>query len=94
MVHQVYMFSILQIVHVTLYNYDPDPLGEDDDERGEPHHNWVDEVVRCEGRTVAGVGSEISSCTILRPRAEKKDPSLLSRFKSLSFVLSHSWLLC
>ncbi|KAI8556998.1 hypothetical protein RHMOL_Rhmol05G0299600 [Rhododendron molle] len=68
-----------EIVHVTLDNYDPDPLGEDDDERGEPHHNWVDEVVRCEGRTVAGVGSEISSCTILRPRAEKKDPSLLSR---------------
>ncbi|KAI8555542.1 hypothetical protein RHMOL_Rhmol05G0180500 [Rhododendron molle] len=67
------------IVHVTLDNYGPDPLGEDDDERGEPHHNWVDEVVRCEGRTVAGVGSEISSCTMLRPRAEKKDPSLLSR---------------
>lgn len=84
----------LQIVHVTLDNYDLEPVGEDDDKRGETHHNWVDEVVRCEGRSVAGVGSAISSCTILRPRAEKKDPSLLSRFKSLSFVPSHSYLLC
>jgi len=68
-----------EIVHVTLDNYEPDTPREDDDERGEPHHNWVDEVVRCEGRTVAGVGSEISSCVTLRPRAEKKDPSLLNR---------------
>lgn len=77
-------------MHVTLDNYEPDTPREDDDERGEPHHNWVDEVVRCEGRTVAGVGSEISSCVTLRPRAEKKDPSLLNRFKSQSFFLSYS----
>lgn len=69
----------LQIVNATLDNYEPDKHNEEDDERGEAHHNWVDEVVRCEGRGGA-VGSEISSSTaIIRPRPEKKDPSLLTR---------------
>lgn len=46
----------MQIVHVTLDNYEPDTHIEDD-ERGEPHHNWVDEVVRSEGR-VGVVGAD------------------------------------
>ncbi|CAL2239052.1 unnamed protein product [Prunus armeniaca] len=45
-----------EIVHVTLDNYEPDTHIEDD-ERGEPHHNWVDEVVRSEGR-VGVVGAD------------------------------------
>ncbi|RVW97824.1 Protein EFR3-like B [Vitis vinifera] len=69
-----------EIVHVTLDNYEQDTHNGEDDERGEPHHNWVDEVVRCEGRGGAGVGSEISpSCPVIRPQTEKKDPSLLTR---------------
>ncbi|KAA8545252.1 hypothetical protein F0562_020036 [Nyssa sinensis] len=69
-----------EIVHVILENYERDTHNEDDDERGEPHHNWVDEVIRCEGRGGAGVGNEISSsCMIIRQRPEKKDPSLLTR---------------
>lgn len=68
----------MQIVHVTLDNYEPDTHIEDD-ERGEPHHNWVDEVVRSEGR-VGVVGADASpSCKIIRPRPETKDPSLLTR---------------
>ncbi|KAM7478464.1 hypothetical protein LguiA_026677 [Lonicera macranthoides] len=68
-----------EIVNATLDNYEPDKHKKDDDERAEAHHNWVDEVVRCEGRGGA-VGSEISSSTaIIRPRPEKKDPSLLTR---------------
>lgn len=68
-----------EIVHVTLDNYEPDANNEDI-ERGEAHHNWVDEVVRCEGRGGAGVGGEISpSYMIIRPRPEKRDPSLLTR---------------
>lgn len=68
-----------EIVHVTLDNYEPDTHTEYDDERGESHHNWVDEVVRCEGRGGAGVGSNISpSCMIIRPKPEKKDPTLLT----------------
>lgn len=86
MLHQVYIF-ILQIVHVTLDNYEPDSQNEDDEERGEPHRYWVDEVVRSEGRIGADVGPEILSCTIIRPRPEKKDPSLLTRSKSLNLFM-------
>ncbi|GFS38930.1 uncharacterized protein Acr_00g0060280 [Actinidia rufa] len=68
-----------EIVHVTLDNYEPDSQNEDDEERGEPHRYWVDEVVRSEVRIGADVGPEILSCTIIRPRPEKKDPSLLTR---------------
>ncbi|KAL5853875.1 hypothetical protein ACOSQ3_008993 [Xanthoceras sorbifolium] len=69
-----------EIVNATLDNYEPDTHSQDDDdERGEPHHNWVDEVVRCEGRG-AVVGSDTSpNCMIIRPRPEKRDPSLLTR---------------
>ncbi|CAK9141192.1 unnamed protein product [Ilex paraguariensis] len=67
-----------EIVHVTLDNYERGTHSEEDDERGDAHHNWVDEVVRCEGR--GGVGSEISpSCMIIRPQPEKKDPTILTR---------------
>ncbi|PSS00223.1 hypothetical protein CEY00_Acc24192 [Actinidia chinensis var. chinensis] len=68
-----------EIVHVTLDNYEPDSQNEDDEERGVPHRYWVDEVVRSEGRIVVDVGPEILSCTIIRPRPVKKDPSLLTR---------------
>ncbi|GMN44036.1 hypothetical protein TIFTF001_013233 [Ficus carica] len=68
-----------EIVHVTLDNYEPDSPSEDDDERAESHHNWVDEVVRSEGRIGAVVGSDTSPCSVIRPRPEIKDPSLLTR---------------
>ncbi|KAM2182827.1 hypothetical protein COP2_034150 [Malus domestica] len=67
-----------EIVHVTLDNYEPDTHNEDD-ERGQPHHNWVDEVVRSESR-VGVVGDDASPrFKIIRPRPEKKDPALLTR---------------
>jgi hypothetical protein len=73
--------SMLQIVHGALDNYEPDAHNEGDDERGEPHHNWVDEVVRCESRGGAVASCDTSpSCMITRPRPEKKDPSLLTRY--------------
>ncbi|XP_043721356.1 protein SEMI-ROLLED LEAF 2-like [Telopea speciosissima] len=67
-----------EIVHVTLDNYEPDINLVDDDQRGEPHHNWVDEVVRCEARGGAGVGSDLI-LSYIRPRREKKDCTLLTR---------------
>lgn len=70
---------MVQIVHVTLDNYKPDTHSEEDDERAESRHNWVDEVVRSEGRIGAIVGSDTSPCNIIRARPEIKDPSLLSR---------------
>lgn len=70
----------MQIVHVTLDNYEADAQTDDDDGRGELHHNWVDEVVRSEGRVGAVVGTDTSpSCMIIRRRPEKKDPSCLTR---------------
>ncbi|KAK1434477.1 hypothetical protein QVD17_00220 [Tagetes erecta] len=66
-----------EIVHVILGNYEPNSNTGQDDDRGEAHHNWVDEVVRCEGK---GAFNETeSSYMTAKPRAEKKDPSLLTR---------------
>lgn len=70
----------MQIVHVILSNYEPATNTEQDDERGEAHHNWVDEVVRCEGR--GAINEADSSYLTVKPRAEKKDPSLLTRLPS------------
>ncbi|XP_043705997.1 protein SEMI-ROLLED LEAF 2-like [Telopea speciosissima] len=67
-----------EIVHATLDNYEPDINLVDDGERGEPDHNWVDEVVRCEARGGVGVGCDLS-LRYLRPRREKKDCTLLTR---------------
>lgn len=71
----------LQIVHATLDNYEQARHGEDADIRAESHHNWVDEVVRCEGRggTVVSNDNRLS-CLTIQPRPEVKDPSLLNRY--------------
>ncbi|KAK4748810.1 hypothetical protein SAY87_015396 [Trapa incisa] len=64
-----------EIVHVTLDNYDPDTHADHSEEGEVPHHNWVDEVVRSEGR----MGEDGSpSFFISRQRPEKKDPSFLT----------------
>ncbi|KAK1364198.1 Armadillo-type [Heracleum sosnowskyi] len=69
-----------EIVKAILDNYELDKNSEGDVARREAHHNWVDEVVRCEGQSSAGVGSEVNaSCVIIRPRPEKRDPCLLTR---------------
>ncbi|KAL1126748.1 hypothetical protein V6Z11_A13G131900 [Gossypium hirsutum] len=60
-------------------NYELDTHAEDDDDRGEPHRNWVDEVVRCEGRGATVACDASPSNMIIRPQPEKKDPSLLTR---------------
>lgn len=70
----------LQIVQVTLSNYEASTNNEQDDDREEAHHNWVDEVVRCEGR--GPIIETDSSYMTVKPRAEKKDPSLLTRLWS------------
>lgn len=74
--------STLQIIHVILENYEPD-TSDDEVERGEAHHNWVDEVVRCEGRGGAVIASD-PNYMIIRPRPEKRDPTLLTRLKPFS----------
>ncbi|KAJ0912836.1 hypothetical protein HanRHA438_Chr06g0278771 [Helianthus annuus] len=66
-----------EIVHVILSNYEPNTNTGQDDDRGEAHHNWVDEVVRCEGK--GAMNETDSSYVTVKPRTEKKDPSLLTR---------------
>lgn len=60
-------------------NYGVDTNVELDDERGDAHHNWVDEVIRCEARDGATVGDGSLSNMVIKPRPEKKDPSMLTR---------------
>lgn len=67
-------------MHATLDNYEMETQNEKDEERSEAHHNWVDEIARCEGRGTPGVGVEFSpSHMIIRFRPEKKDPAFLTR---------------
>ncbi|XP_051145117.1 protein SEMI-ROLLED LEAF 2 isoform X2 [Andrographis paniculata] len=69
-----------KIVHATLDNYEKEAQSEEDDERRDAHHNWVDEVARCEGRCTPGIADEFSpSDMVVRIRRERKDPSLLTR---------------
>ncbi|KAK9041749.1 hypothetical protein V6N11_016839, partial [Hibiscus sabdariffa] len=74
-----YIFPALdEMVYAALDNYELDTRVEDNNER-ESHHNWVDEVVRCEGRGAIVAYDASSSNMIIRPQSEKKDPSLLTR---------------
>lgn len=68
-----------EIVQVTLDNYEADAHLEIDDERRESHHNWVDEIVRCETRGAAAVGNNNPTYMAVKPRPEMKDVSMLTR---------------
>uniref|UniRef100_A0A367GJ73 Uncharacterized protein n=1 Tax=Glycine max TaxID=3847 RepID=A0A367GJ73_SOYBN len=68
-----------EIVRATLDNYEWSRQNEEADVRAEAHHNWVDEVIRCEGRGGSVIGNDNrSSCLIIQPRPEIKGPSLLT----------------
>ncbi|RYQ89954.1 hypothetical protein Ahy_B09g096325 isoform J [Arachis hypogaea] len=72
-----------EIIDAVLDNYKCGTPIEDGGVRAEPHHNWVDEVVRREGRGGSVVSDGIhSSCSIIQPEPEKKDPSRLTREES------------
>lgn len=69
----------MQIVRVTLDNYDSDTYADRDEDREAILHNWVDEVVRSEGR----VGEDVSpNWFVSRQRLKKKDPSSLTRYSN------------
>lgn len=70
---------VLQVVHSTLDNYEMELPNEEDEERSEAHHNWVDEVARCEGRCTPVADEFSPSDMIIRIWPERKDPSLLTR---------------
>lgn len=51
----------------------------EDREEQNYNYNWVNEVVRCEGRVTAVSGCHSPSYMIIRPRNTRKDPALLSK---------------
>ncbi|KAI4342906.1 hypothetical protein MLD38_027470 [Melastoma candidum] len=67
--------SFDKIVEVTLENYQLDIGNENSCENGELH-NWVDEVVRSEGRAA---GDSSPNCIIFKKPPERKDPVLLTK---------------
>ncbi|XP_072974756.1 protein SEMI-ROLLED LEAF 2 isoform X1 [Typha angustifolia] len=75
-----YIFSDFdEIVHSILENYRIDEPVDGDDARHVSHHNWVDEVVRCEARTGVIVGSDVSpSHTAMRLRPTTNNSSNLT----------------
>ncbi|KAJ4817138.1 ARM repeat superfamily protein [Rhynchospora pubera] len=76
-----YMFSEFdEIVSSILKNYrSDDPLNEEEDGSA-AHHNWVDEIVRCEGRAGGTVSSDISPRNpTMRIRPNTGDTSTLTR---------------
>ncbi|KAH9319043.1 hypothetical protein KI387_020812, partial [Taxus chinensis] len=64
------------IVYVTLDNYRVPTVDQDHNrERSVSNHNWVKEVLRCEGRG----GDSVSNCESGKPRINFKNPSTLTR---------------
>ncbi|XP_010546763.1 PREDICTED: uncharacterized protein LOC104818746 [Tarenaya hassleriana] len=75
-----YIFAAFdEIVHAILDNYEPDTTDRANDDREEQNCNWVNEVIRCEGRGITVGGGSSPSYMILRPRTARKEPSLLTK---------------
>lgn len=68
--------SIDEIVQVVLDNYEGDVHNE---EREEPRHNWVNEVVRCAGGGCAVAGVASPCCAAVRPPPDRKNISSLTK---------------
>lgn len=74
------MDAVMQIAVVALDNYNSSQSTEESGASQESSHNWVNEVVRCEARGLSGIGTDINSNILGRPRPEIRDTSLLTRF--------------
>ncbi|XP_010493942.1 PREDICTED: protein EFR3 homolog B-like isoform X2 [Camelina sativa] len=69
--------AVDEIVHATLDNYEANMIVQTNEDREEQNCNWVNEVIRCEGRGTAVCNSP--SYMIVRPRTARKDPTLLTK---------------
>lgn len=63
-------------MQVILDSYEEEVQNE---EREEPRHQWVDEVVRCAGGGSAVAGAASPCCTAVRPHPNKKTISSLTK---------------
>ncbi|KAJ0253150.1 hypothetical protein HA466_0122270 [Hirschfeldia incana] len=68
-----------EIVHAILDNYEANMIVQSNEDREEQNCNWVNEVIRCEGRGTAVSGCNSPSYMIVRPRTARKDPTLLTK---------------
>lgn len=70
----------MQIVHVTLDNYESGSslLNDDDNGNGSSNHNWV-EAVTSDVRDTTVVCSDITPKIALRPLPEIKDSSCMTK---------------
>ncbi|KAG2278586.1 hypothetical protein Bca52824_061141 [Brassica carinata] len=68
-----------EIVHAILDNYEANMIVQTNEDREEQNCNWVNEVIRCEGRGTAVSGCNSPSYMIVRPRTTRKDPTLLTK---------------
>uniref|UniRef100_A0A803L4F5 Uncharacterized protein n=1 Tax=Chenopodium quinoa TaxID=63459 RepID=A0A803L4F5_CHEQI len=68
--------NIDEIVQVILDNYEGNVHNE---EREEPRHQWVDEVVRCAGGGCAVAGVASPCCTAVRPPPDRKNIASLTK---------------
>ncbi|ESQ32200.1 hypothetical protein EUTSA_v10003593mg [Eutrema salsugineum] len=71
--------AVDEIVHAILDNYEADMIVQTNEDREEQNCNWVNEVIRCEGRGTAVSGCNSPSYMIIRPRTARKDPTLLTK---------------
>lgn len=71
--------AVDEIVHAILDNYEADMIVPTNEDREEQNCNWVNEVIRCEGRGTAISGCNSPSYMIVRPRTARKDPTLLTK---------------
>lgn len=81
MMEYSYIFADFdEVIHAILRNYRFEEHIEESNQSREPHHNWVDEVVRCEARAFSNIGSDVNaSTTPILPQPEIKDSSNLTR---------------
>lgn len=68
------------MVQSVLENYRMDGTAGGDDDRHASQHNWVDEIVRREGRAGLGGGNDVNFCGATTTRLRSaRDSSALSR---------------
>ncbi|XP_013660832.2 protein SEMI-ROLLED LEAF 2-like [Brassica napus] len=68
-----------EIVHAILDNYEANMIVQTNEDREEQNCNWVNEVIRCEGRGIGVSGCNSPSYMVVRPRTAGKDPTLLTK---------------
>jgi hypothetical protein len=80
LIHTSIIIFLFQIISSVLKHYRLEEASNGEEDRSTSHHNWVDEIVRCEGRAGGTVSSDISPRnTTVRLWPNTRDASTLTR---------------